>query len=191
MGDMSDWQIILAVFSAVLSILIFVFGLGWKIREWLGRIEMLEAQTPDLRRDINNLRKDIDKRLDEIVAIISGGKSVEQTTSPIQLTDYGTEISKQLGFQDVINEVLHDVEIEQGMNEYQIQQLCFDYAQSEFMERISPDNREKIEKVAFEEGMPIQTVLRVVGIELRNAKFNQLGINRDAIDHHASDKNTE
>ncbi len=96
--------------------------------------------------------------------------------SPIQLNDFGEQISKDINGGELAYKYLNTVKYENGMSEYQIQQACFDCVYSDFMKKINAQDRETLERSAFKEGLPIQTILRVLGIELRNAKFKSLGI---------------
>ncbi len=96
--------------------------------------------------------------------------------SPIQLNDFGVQISKDINGGELAYKYLNTVKYENGMSEYQIQQACFDCVYSDFMKKINAQDRETLERSAFKEGLPIQTILRVLGIELRNAKFKSLGI---------------
>ena len=131
----------------------------------------------------------IDKRFDRIEADIRDIKTLignalglapqkqpAGSQSPIQLNDFGEQISKDINGGELAYKYLSTVKYENGMSEYQIQQACFDCVYSDFMKKINAQDRETLERSAFKEGLPIQTILRVLGIELRNAKFKSLGI---------------
>ena len=195
----SEPSIIIAILAAILAALVVVV----KVSRWTGGVDVKldiidqKFEAIDKRFDKIDLKFEaidrkfeaIDKRFDRIEADISDIKTLignalglapqkqpAGSQSPIQLNDFGVQISKDINGGELAYKYLNTVKYENGMSEYQIQQACFDCVYSDFMKKINAQDRETLERSAFKEGLPIQTILRVLGIELRNAKFKSLGI---------------
>ena len=188
----SEPSIIIAILAAILAALVVVV----KISRWTGGVDV-KLDIIDQKFDAIDKRFDkidrrfeiIDQRFDRIEADIRDIKTLignalglapqkqpAGSQSPIQLNDFGEQISKDINGGELAYKYLNTVKYENGMSEYQIQQACFDCVYSDFMKKINAQDRETLERSAFKEGLPIQTILRVLGIELRNAKFKSLGI---------------
>ncbi len=188
----SEPSTIIAILAAILAALVVVV----KISRWTGGVDV-KLDIIDQKFDAIDKRFDkidrkfeaIDKRFDRIEADIRDIKTLignalglapqkqpAGSQSPIQLNDFGVQISKDINGGELAYKYLNTVKYENGMSEYQIQQACFDCVYSDFMKKINAQDRETLERSAFKEGLPIQTILRVLGIELRNAKFKSLGI---------------
>lgn len=151
-------------------VVVILTGLGWAI--W---------RASSINTKVNSGLAVITTKLDAILIKI-GADPVAGSESPLQLNKYGKELSKKLDAPALLSEHLNNIKINDKMNEYQIQEACFDYAQAKWIDKSSPEARDKVEKLAFNEGELIQVLLRVLGIELRNAVFNKLGKDRSGVD---------
>ncbi len=135
------------------------------------KFEIIDQKFDRLHTEISDIKTLIGNALG-----LAPQKQPAGSQSPIQLNDFGEQISKDINGGELAYKYLNTVKYENGMSEYQIQQACFDCVYSDFMKKINAQDRETLERSAFKEGLPIQTILRVLGIELRNAKFKSLGI---------------
>ncbi len=135
------------------------------------KFEIIDQKFDRLHTEISDIKTLIGNALG-----LAPQKQPAGSQSPIQLNDFGEQISKDINGGELAYKYLNTVKYEKGMSEYQIQQACFDCVYSDFMKKINTQDRETLERSAFKEGLTIQTILRVLGIELRNAKFKSLGI---------------
>ena len=88
----------------------------------------------------------------------------------------------------IVEEYKGELDIAEGLNEYQIQQTCVNFALMQLQDLLQPEKLNKLQSTAFNEGVPIQTVLNVIGIELRDAVFRDRGLKVDQIDKHSPEK---
>lgn len=177
---------IATLFTDYWAVLIALVGVIW----WASRIDTIVGGLGDKFKSIDDKFKSIDSEFEKINTLLSDifslvrGNRVDETNSPVRLNDYGRELSEKLNISEFIQVDLKNLKINKTMNPYQIQEACFDYAQAKLINDISPDAREKLEQLAYDEGVEIQKVLRVLGIELRDAKLKELGVNTSNIDQH-------
>ncbi len=164
----NEWVGIGAVLAAIAIIV--------KVSRWTG---ITDTKIDFLTSDIREIKTSITS----VLGLVSQ-KPISESKSPVQLNDYGKAVFAKINGADIIKNHLNAIEHGDGMNEYQLQQACFDYAQAELMDKISNEERAKLEKSAFDEGLPIQSILRILGIELRNAKFKELKKDTAVIDKH-------
>ncbi|MDD9884218.1 MAG: hypothetical protein OXU62_06770 [Gammaproteobacteria bacterium] len=81
-----------------LLVLAGMFYLGWKMSTWKGSIE-------NRLSGVENLAERYAKKTDEIYTIIVGrfGRSVDQATSPVTLTEYGAELSGKINARKTVD----------------------------------------------------------------------------------------
>ena len=183
---LTDYWHILSAITA------FIVGATWWVASTHGKVNGLTENVKDIKTQvgvINTQISDINTQVGVINTQISGintqisgilnvvtNNNVSQSQSPAQLNEYGTQISNKINGGEFVKKHLDAVHFSENMSKYQMQQACFDYAQAELMDKISAEERERLEGVAYTEGAPIPIVLAVLGFELRNAKFKSLGI---------------
>ncbi len=200
------WAVVYPILAVIVSMIWWASGINAKMNGFNHRFDAIDKKFDAIDKKFDRIdlkfeaidRKfeaidlkfeAIDKRFDRIEADIRDIKTLignalglapqqqpAGSQSPIQLNDFGEQISKDINGGELAYKYLNTVKYENGMSEYQIQQACFDCVYSDFMKKINAQDRETLERSAFKEGLPIQTILRVLGIELRNAKFKSLGI---------------
>lgn len=166
-------------------IIIVVPFLFWKIPVWKTRIE----------EKIENIEEKIEKlesRYENIFQILVGavGQPLVKSNSPLTLTDYGITISEKInagGVAKVYAERLFP-EIK-NLNAYQIQEYCFEYCKNSLLDDLklaNPGQYETIHTVAFEDGIEINKITRVIAIQLRDAIFSMSGTLHEDLDKHSS-----
>ncbi len=126
---------------------------------WVGIISYLN------QNDLSKLIIALTGRVDNL----DGGKRVVETASPIALTDYGRSLSELVKARNMASEYIKEVESSLGdANEYQIQEACADFAENKLLNKLKPDDRAFLEMIAYQEGIEISKILRVVGVEMRD-----------------------
>ena len=140
--------------SPIVLLLIAIVGATWKIGSWKGGVDKaLKA----LHKAIKRLEKKIDAL--PMPAFSPG--------SPLQLTEFGERISKEIEAKEWAAKLAPTlIERCQGKIEYEIQEICIEYAKSE----LEPSDNEdiKLKGCAFNNGITVETVRQVLGIELRD-----------------------
>ncbi len=180
------------LFTDYWAVIMVIAGMIWWAASTHGKVNGLADDVKDIKTQvgvINTQISDINTQVGVINTQISGintqisgilnvvtNNNVSQSQSPAQLNEYGTQISNKINGGEFVKKHLDAVHFSENMSKYQMQQACFDYAQAELMDKISAEERERLEGVAYTEGAPIPIVLAVLGFELRNAKFKSLGI---------------
>ena len=156
--------VILTFLGFVVTILTIVFGSG----KWRGKIETLVSE---LKQSVEALTKRVDKVYDWLAE--QGMRSTLGYGSPLDLTDLGRKISENLQLENMAAEHVNRVKIllDEKDGAYEIQQLCLRYATELlplFLQEHSPDKYKAMTMVAYKEGIPIEAVLGIVGILIRN-----------------------
>ena len=153
------------------AIVAFILGATWWVASTHLKVNWLADDVKGIKISI----KDIEKSIEGISTNIRKNE-VSASKSPSQLNETGIKISEGINGKEFVKKHLNAINYNNEMNEYQIQQACFDYTQSELIDKISIEERKALEMVAYNQGVSIQTVLTVLGFDLRNAKFKSLGI---------------
>ena len=164
---------------------IAVIGTIYKIIKWTA---VVESDRHQFREFMNEVREDIKK----ILQRIPGGEPVEKVTSPIALTDYGKDLSQSINASEIadiyIIRVTKDVE---KFNAYEIQEYCFSFSKNDLLNDLKTNHsarHDKIHEVAFEQGIDVEKITRVIALELRDKILSTLNKRHSEIDHHSPNK---
>ena len=88
------------------------------------------------------------------------------------LTEFGKELSEKVNAGEIVKRYADELIVEvKGMKEYQIQEFCFNFAKEDLLVKLTEnafEDFERIANVAFSEGMEIDQVTQVIGLELRD-----------------------
>lgn len=107
-----------------------------------------------------------------LVVKMAGGLAIEKTASPKQLTDLGNEIASEIKALELVTSNISALEELIGFNgidnPYDLQAACFDIAQKELSEIIGKEALEKIKQTAFDRGMTLELIFRVISFVLRD-----------------------
>ena len=190
-------------------IVIVVVGiLFWKVPVWKtrieGRIENIEdrIKSIEVRLDkveirLDDLYKrldDLNKRFGDLYKLIASSidRSEIQSSSPLKLTDYGTTISEKVGADQIADhyaqQLLGSVE---SLNPYQVQEYCFKYCEINLMSDLKDECKqsyENIYSVAYEDGIELNKITRVIAIKLRDAIFSIQGTSQKYLGKHSSEQ---
>lgn len=99
-----------------------------------------------------------------------------ETDSPIRLNDLGRKISSELDAanwaENKVDDLIEDLRDKQP---YEIQEYCFEYVTGKgFVD--SDDRLRQVNDSAYNHGLDVGQVLRVVGVELRDVILKRLGL---------------
>lgn len=144
---------------------------------WATRIYMKVGEISNIRQKLDQDSQKLDQMIataNEIWELMTAHEIKPfKTHGPTHLSDYGHRILESCDGSKIIDAYKDKVSLADDLNEYEIQETCVDFAVSNLESILKPDELAKVQKTAFGEGMPIETVLRVIGLELRNVVFKQ------------------
>lgn len=160
----SDW--------AILGTIAVAAGALITIGIWVGGMNSLKDTVKEIKGSISRIEG-------HILSIFE--KLPPQTTStgsPIRLTDLGRTVSSELGAadwaKDHANGLINEV---RGKPPYEIQEFCFEYVTGRGRGFLDSEERwRQVNSCAYNHGIETGQVLRVVGIELRDALLELLGL---------------
>ena len=153
--------------TALLAVIGFIFKFG----SWYGEVN---SDRKRFSKFIEEIRKDIKDILGRLPP------SPTTSASPIQLTELGERISKNIGAKTWAEKIAQKLfEQSQDMTPFQIQTLSFDYVKS-----FEPDKAllDKMQESAFESGIELEGVQNVLGVELRDYLLRMNNLARSTLD---------
>ncbi len=183
MHDISSLQGIIEKIAPWITIIVLSF-LFWKVPVWKTKIE---KSIEHIKENLDKLEKKYDKIHDMLFGVV--GDQLVKRVSPLALTDFGTEISERIGAAEIANKYANKLLPEtENLNAYQVQEYCFKYCKEQLLNDLkesNPNQYELIHTVAFENGMEIDRITGVVGIQLRDAILSISGTSQSDIDKHS------
>lgn len=144
-----------------------------------------------LREDRKNFREFMDRMDDKVGTIqIRIGEilgrlpaTVADAKSPLALNDLGKKIAGEIGIHEWVEEFLHPLQakLEDKADPYEIQELCFRYAQNDLLDELrkydpSGSLERKFKMSAYENGLALKQILDVAGIVLRDGLLKLCGL---------------
>lgn len=157
----------------IIALVVTACGLLWRAGRWTGRVDTrldsLESKLGALESKLDALAKELRGKLDKLLER-SPPQDTAAALSPLRLTNLGESISASLGVSRWAAEKAETlvVQVRSGENsEYDIQELCFEYVRNDSNFDLAMRNAMKAQ--AYENGLEIDQVRRVFGIELRDA----------------------
>ena len=116
-------------------------------------------------QEVNARLNDINTSLHDIWKAATNPAA--QGASPISLTDFGKELSREMDAAAWVRQHLDKARAETvGKGAFDIQQFCDNYAK---LEQLDDDLAEKVKQIAYDNTMKLDHVLQVLSIELRDA----------------------
>lgn len=94
----------------------------------------------------------------------------------MQVTDFRRELLADFNGLEIINAYKEKIPVTDGMNRYQIQEACMSFAHGDLKTLLKPHELGKMQEVAFERSMLIQTFFNVIAIAMRDALFKDRNI---------------
>ena len=185
MKEIPPWIWVTVVFTGV--------GIILAIGKWIGnvntdrksfkefmkgvekKIEKINDKFDDKFEKINDKFDDkfekINDKLEKIFHLLHN-EPIEKRTSPISLTDYGQKLSQEISASEISDmELTNATEQVKDCNAYQIQEYCFEFAKNALLKKLNEKHRDfydKIHEVAFNEGIEVEKLTRVIALELRD-----------------------
>ena len=153
-----------------------VIGLVWTLGQWKGKVDAERTSFKDfmseIRQNINAIRSDIKDDFHRLS--MNTPISTAQSHSPIRLNDLGQKISEKLGAKSwAESEGEKLVGKVSGKDAFEIRSFAFQYADNyESDERLLKE----IRKIAFDHGITLIDVTRVLGLELRDVLMREVGM---------------
>ena len=162
--------VILNLVAILITLCTIIFGSG----KWKGKIETIVSE---IKKDLETLTKRVDK-IYEVFFERGLGKTLE-SQSPIKLNQLGREIADELDLDSIAD--IHTLALKaqaENLNPYEIQQLCFRYAQNDLADELqdkAPEQFKAISLTAFNKGIPREDVLKIIGVLLRDRILKLMG----------------
>ncbi len=163
-------MVTVTVLGFIVTIATIIYNKG----EWKGTVN---ATLKELAQKIEALTKRVDK-IYEVFFERAFGKTLE-SHSPLKLNELGREIADKLSLDSLAD--THTLFLKAkaaNLGPYEIQQLCFRYAQEDLVNELlekSPEQFEAISLMAFNKGIPREDVLKIVGVLLRDRILKMMG----------------
>ena len=178
-----------------LAILLVAVWLSWKVASWKstvdGRLTGVEKAIDRIEKAVETLTQRMDAltqrmdaltqrmdtlthKVDDIYRWIMNDsfRSIEKVDSPIALSEYGKELFYLIDAEKIVNQYAEKMYNEtQEMNAYKVQEYCFTYCKEKLMDELEENDKEQSEKmalVAFDQGIDMERITRIVGIALRD-----------------------
>ncbi len=153
------------------SVGLSVITLAYKFGKWQGEVNNDRKSFSEFMIEV---RSDIKEILSRLPA-----KPIS-SSSPIRLTELGERISKNIDAKSWAEKTSHEmVDQTQGMDSLKIQEESFGKAQS-----FEPDENllQKMRDSAFQEGINLEGVREVLGVELRDCLLRLHNLSQDSLD---------
>ncbi len=172
----------------VIPLILFLL---WKASAWKTNVENRLSNVENGLSNIEKVVEKLSKQVDALYNVIMEkyGRSVDQSSSPVTLSDYGKDIASRIDVEKIVSVYADKLHREtKNMNAYQIQEHCFDFCNNKLVQDLEKKNKEFFEKlyeVAFADGVDIEKIMRVVGIELRDRVLEMKGLLHTEVDQHS------
>jgi len=160
------WSIVIVIVG--LTILATVFRIGnWTSR--LGkRVSKIENLAKAIQEELGEIRNDIKKILERLPS-----PPMLQEENPVQLTDFGKEVSKTGSAKTWVRENIQDLENSvKDKEEFEIYDMCGDHVQRFFKD--DDEFRRIVKATAYKHGADPADVLKVYQIEMRNLLLSKI-----------------
>ena len=171
---MTGWELV-GIFgsfaAAFVAIFIFVFNKVADKSEWKGKVDSdrtaFKKFMEEFRTDISEIRADIK----EICRVLPR----RATSTPLQLTEWGKEISEAINGKAWATELALNIASRfEGKSPYEIQEESRDYCMTQL--EMSEKQLALCRNCAYEQGTELEVVKRVLGLELRDVLLAQFGL---------------
>lgn len=165
------WGTIAAIVLAMVAILSYLRLLRKDAKvfyEWKGEITQFKSSVVSFMEQTKDDIQDLTTKVGIILGRTHVSTQAVKGESPLGLTEYGETISNEIEGKLWADELTQELFIEaDGKEPYEIQELAYSFVFNSLNPTI--DQEDTISKVAFQHGIPRETVLEVLAIELRNS----------------------
>lgn len=186
-SEFGSFGFITALMLAILGIVYFVTKHVTHIRS---NHSALNDRVGRIDSNINTIRDDLAFLKGSIEIIKSVDlKELFQRKSPVTLTEAGQQVAKELGAEEIISRTWDKIysilenEIS-DKNAYDIQQYCMEKVSVDPQRFLDKQGIDRVKKHAFDNGVPLQLYLRVIGLLIRDKYFKKKDIDPKEVDDH-------
>ncbi len=136
----------------------------------VGKMETVPGKVAALDAKVDSLADKVDMLCNGVFLYLKNG--VEQSKSPTSWSTYGEQLSEKIdagAVAAIYVERLH--RLTTAMNAYQVQERCFAFCDHELMDDLEKTDRvlfDKISMTAYQNGIRMNNLTRVVGLHLRD-----------------------
>jgi len=154
-----------------------------------GSIFVYKEKVSNIEKNVDRLTAEVRETRDKIIACETSLKERERETyikrkSPLALTDSGERLLKDSGGEDFVNNhyelLAQKVEDNSPKTAYDIQEL----SQQVITWLKSEDIFNSLKDYAFKTGLPLEIIIEVMGIYLRDKILRAKGWNAEDVDRH-------
>lgn len=176
-SDIPAWPF--AALAFFVGLLIIAFKLG----DWHRDVNRDRKAFGEWSEDVNQDRSEFKKFMEEIRGKIQeilntlNRSPVLSSGSPLQLTDKGQTIAKQISAEkwaaELGQNIMEDIETDiSNKSPYEIQEFCFKHV---YNREFSTDRKDLINNCAYQNGVRFEAVLNVLAIVLRDILLQLTG----------------
>ncbi len=178
--DPNTSQLISTVAAVVLG-LVAIITLFLRSRETTFKTGEWKGQVDTDRDNFKEFMAEVRKKLDEIFERLPPKTATSE--SPIKLTSLGKKVSQEIqasGWaKQAASSLISQVE---NKSHYDIQEFCLEHVKGESV--LTEEMDKMVKSSAYNNGIEKGQVLRVLAVELRDAIFEQLNMDKDASNSH-------
>lgn len=96
------------------------------------------------------------------------GKEEIKMNSPISLTEKGQELLDTANGQNLAKKYYSAVKLSSSASNYEVQEKCLFFAEFDLLDELEEQEKIELENLAYQRGISIERILRVIGIEMRD-----------------------
>ena len=154
-----------------------VGGLETKVDKLDARVGGLETKVGGLETKVGGIHS----VLTQLVSLIDKDGQIDLDapmlkSSPYYLSEFGKKIVKKINGQTLLEKYVHKIDVPEGINAYEIQEQCFNYAKYDLMKEVTDEEKDIIQMYAYESGDPMYYATDVMGVLFRDYWFKERGV---------------
>ena len=158
--------------------------LDTKIDKLDTKVDKLDARVGGLETKVGGLETKvvgIHSVLTQLVSLIDKDGQIDLDapmlkSSPYYLSEFGKKIVKKINGQTLLEKYVHKIDVPEGINAYEIQEQCFNYAKYDLMKEVTNEEKDIIQMYAYESGDPMYYATDVMGVLFRDYWFKERGV---------------
>ena len=158
--------------------------LDTKVDKLDARVGGLETKVGGLETKVGGLETKvggIHSVLTQLVSLIDKDGQIDLDapmlkSSPYYLSEFGKKIVKKINGQTLLEKYVHKIDVPEGINAYEIQEQCFNYAKYDLMKEVTNEEKDIIQMYAYESGDPMYYATDVMGVLFRDYWFKERGV---------------
>ncbi len=120
-------------------------------------------------KDVNDIKLFLSLRFPEAAFL--------QKQSPAALTESGKQLTDTVGADAIADKYADQAAVPENPNACQMQRACFAFAEQDLLGKLDTETKDKIETEAYEQGIEVDSILRLIGVVLRDRLLSEYGMN--------------